>query len=448
MYATGGRGGDVYHVTRLDDDSANPQPGMFRYAILTARRPRTIVFDVGGTIELETDAGLAVQKSYLTIAGQTAPGGGITIRSPRGIAFQVGTDVVVRHVRFRPGDEALEGGYHQWGQTDGLNLCLGLRNSIFDHCTMSWSIDENVGMRYDVAGITVQWCMLSEALDESIHSYSEHHSCGTLVRTDVDGGKIGFHHNLFAHNDFRNPRPGGDRGTLLNFDFTNNVVYNWGRTPAGYVTSDNNPLGDGLNMNYVGNYLRPGPDTPSSPLAFTVSGDLTQAAIYAQGNAMEDNPAGTADNWQMIVRNAGTLTKQTTPFDLGVITVTDAATAYDAVLGWAGATPWNRDSVDLRIIEEVLNGTGQIIDSQSEVGGWPDLGEVHRPADWDTDLDGMPNWWEELFDHLDPSVADHNGDLNGDGYTNLEEYLNYIPEPATLSLLCLGGLAVVRRRDK
>jgi pectate lyase len=428
--ATGGRGGDVYHVTSLADTST---PGTLRYGIKNAPAGgRTIVFDISGTITLTST--LKVDKSKITIAGQTAPGQGISLKN-----YQLtvsGNDLIIRHIRSRLGTDA-----YQEADTIGIT---GGNNVILDHCSASWSVDETLSASDTSTTLTVQYCYITESLNDSIHSKGPH-GYGSLLRPDVNAW-YSFHHNLYAHHNSRNPRPGTYNNSLLALDFRNNVIYDWG-DQAGYSGNDGNEY---VNMNYVGNYLVAGPSTDSGELTDAFQGGSTDTWIYQLGNLIDGNRDGVFDGvdtgWGMF-SGSYTMAPGGTAFAVPAVSTDAADLAIYDVLNQAGAFFWDRDGVDARITSEVVSGTGHIIDAVSEVGGFPTYPMVTRPVDFDTDLDGMPNLWELAYG-LNPNIADNNGDLNGDGYTNLEEYLNEvaIPEPASLSLLAAGGLALLRRK--
>jgi pectate lyase len=398
----GGRGGQVLRVTTLADYGRkdDPIPGSLRAAVQT-RGPRTIVFRVGGTIELKES--LRITEPYITIAGQTAPGDGVCLKN-----YDVGIrdthDVVIRYLRVRPGDVA--------GKPLDAMYVYGCQNVIIDHCSASWGSDETLSVTGEgCTDVTVQWCYLTESLNQSVHEKGAH-GYGSLIRTD---GDITYHHNLYAHHKTRCPRPGtyGDpRGILL--DFRNNVIYNW-MSPAGYTAEDK------ATMNYVGNYLKPGPNTTARRRAFEVEGQAT--TLYVEGNYIEG--AGAAnDNQRRLIEDAERATWARNEFDVAPITSHAAAEAYRLVLEHGGASCLARDSVDTRIVSEVQSGTGRIINSQADVGEWP----VYRSGtpSHDTDRDGMPDDWEEQHGLNPNDGSDHRLDRNDDGYTNLEEYLNDI----------------------
>lgn len=411
-YSQGGRGGDVYIVSNLNDSGS----GSLRDGIESSTGSRTIVFSVSGIIRLRS--ALDVNHDYITIAGQTAPGDGICLRDA---AFEINAShVIVRYIRARLGAEAGK-------ESDAISISGG-HNIIMDHCSASWSVDEcfscSTGEADKIDNVTVQWCIISEALNKSIHSKGAH-GYGALIR-GCYGAKYTYHHNLFAHNSSRNPRPGNyDKNTFtldpegLLFDFRNNVMYNWrGRTP-GY-DSDKESI---CRFNYVGNYVKPGINSDTSGQAY--SAGCTHFKAYFKDNSYDGKIP--ADQWTLVRfgnnwnSDQVAAFKQEVPFPAGFIVTEKVQDAYKSVLTKAGAS-LVRDDVDARVISEVRNGTGSIINNEKERGGWP----VYKTTEAlkDTDKDGMPDEWEKLK-RLNPNNPDdRNGDSNKDGYTNLEEYLN------------------------
>ena len=395
----GGRGGRVVLVTTLEDSG----PGSFREAV-AAKGPRTVVFRVGGLVTLATP--LVVTEPFLTVAGQTAPGDGICFR---GHGVEIRThDVVLRHLRFRPGDVA-------GAEVDGLTVGGGSRRVVVDHCSAGWSVDESLSLAGDVADVTVQWCVIAEALHRSVHRKGPH-GYGSLMRA---AGGVTLHHNLWAHNAARNPRLGDDYGRppWPTFDVRNNVVYDYGGIASGMT-------GDRLSVNYVGNSVRPGPssDTTRGVIVLTETAD---ASYYVAGNVVEGRPDVNGDNRRLFDRLEAAGRRLVTlverPFDAPPVTTTDAATARREVLAGAGATRPRRDAVDARVVREVERRTGRIIDSQGEVGGWPAYRSGPAPAD--ADADGMPDGWERARG-LDPTDPADGARAGVDGFTNLEAYLS------------------------
>lgn len=404
-YTIGGRGGKVFQVTNLNDAG----PGSFREAC-EAEGPRTVVFRVSGTIPLESR--LRIQNPYITIAGQSAPGDGVCVKN-----YQVSFDtdhVIIRYMRFRPGDEL---GVEQDGfGGEGDHI-------VIDHCSVSWAVDETLSIN-KASNSSIQWCIASESLTNSVHKKGAHGYGGLW------GGPGGsWHHNILAHHTSRNPRASGNLESGL-LDFRNNVIYNWGFNSA-YG-------GEIWPRNWINNYYKYGPATDRRVRNRIFIQKDPRGKMYADGNFVWGFPEVTADNWGKGIHYApdGKATEETlrvpTPFVVAPVATQPAEEAFELVLASAGASK-SRDSVDRRIIEEIRTGTASfgatyrgggkgIIDSQSEVGGWPMLRSEPAPAD--SDGDGMPDSWEERHG-LDPLAPfDGPADADGDGYTNLEEWLN------------------------
>ena len=405
-FTSGGRGGDIIYVTNLENDG----PGSLRAAI-EADCPRTVIFKISGTIVLKSP--LQIDNDNITIAGQTAPGDGICLRDyPLWIAAD---NVVLRYIRLRLGD------IHRLSE-DAISV-INQKNIIIDHCSFSWGIDE-VASFWDNENSTVQWCIISESLNHSYHHKGDHGYGG------IWGGKgASFHHNLLAHNSSRNPRFNGSRihgePDKERVDFRNNVIYNWGFNSA-YG-------GEGGHYNIVANYYKYGPAT--GPKNRIVQPWDSTGKWFVADNFVYGFPEITADNWAGGVQGdfPSSQLREDTPYPSSPVTTQTAEKAYSLVLSNAGAILPKRDSVDNRIVQEVRSGTAisgkagnGIIDSQSDVGGWPELRTYKVPSD--TDADGMPDDWELIMDLNPADSTDRNGDLDGDGYTNLEEYLNTLTD--------------------
>ncbi|NLT04298.1 MAG: polysaccharide lyase [Bacteroidales bacterium] len=441
-YTPGGRGGKVLVVTSLEDSG----PGTLRWACEQGGA-RIVVFNVAGIIRLKTP--ISVRAPYITIAGQTAPGDGVCVA---GESFWVDThDVIVRHMRFRRGETWV-------GRRDDSFGGNPIGNIMLDHISASWGLDENISFyrhmyedgtgstaaKLPTVNVTIQNSISSEALDTWNHSFG----------STIGGENATFMRNLWANNTGRNP----SNGWYGVFNFVNNVVFNWThRTMDG---------GDYRAMyNIINNYYKPGPATPTkgpishrivkpesgrSKLSYKVYG-----RVYADGNIMEGFPEITADNWKGGVQvedqaDCGAYTdamRSHRPFAMPTFPIMNAGEAFDFVLANAGATWPKRDAVDIRVTNTVRTGainplknvnTDQVpvfkyrraaVDSYkigvitdiSQVGGYPEYKGKPRK---DSDGDGMPDSWERRFglDPKDPSDATK--DCNGDGYTNIEKYIN------------------------
>jgi pectate lyase len=433
-YASGGRGGRVIEVTSLLDKDryGNTLPGTLRAALNTeGDDPITIVFKVSGVIKL-SNFELKSSRSNMTIAGQTAPGDGICIKN--GSIKLSGSNLIIRYLRFRPGDELKS-------NVSGLNI-ENAHNFIVDHCSFSWAIEENATF-YDNKYTTIQWCIISESL------YNSYHSKGARGYAGQWGGQYAsYHHNLIAHNNSRSPRINGSRAhdTVALLDFRNNVIFNWRNSGAIYGGEQEIFAPEArCNTNMINNYYKPGPATSSS-LYFAAPSYVSEgntangyAKWYFAGNYMEGISGGmNDDNWLGVdASDVGGIEniKAFEEFAVEPVTTYSAYEAFDTVLAGAGAILPIRDAVDLRIIKEVkgdipVTGDGSvgedkgIIDSQTAVGGWP---EYRMPATEnipvDTDHDGMPDEWE-INAGLDPENPDDGKIITTDGYSNLEHYLN------------------------
>ena len=404
----GGRGGKVIKVTNLNDSG----DGSLRAAV-EAAGPRTVVFGVSGTIQLKSP--LIIKNPNITIAGQTAPGGGITLRD---YTLHIDAqEVILRYIRARLGNTSKI-------EDDSINLRDGARNVILDHVSASWSTDEALSPSGDIKNITIQWCLIAESLNKSVHIKGAH-GYGSLLRAT---GGVTLHHNVWAYHRGRNPRFGDNYGKNTEpavFDFRNNIVGSWGDYASG--TNDGN-----IRINYVDNLVRPGKfSSKVEPIVMTDKGD-DNTQIYAKGNVVPGNNAWTADNSKMIAwggppkelsKEPGKFKLVTAPFDAPKVTTWPASELMVRVLDNVGANfPW-RDSVDERIITQIAENGGKLIDSQEEVGSWPAL--PNGTAALDTDGDGIPDAWEKAHGLNAKDAADGaKAAKDKSGYTNLELYLN------------------------
>lgn len=439
MFTTGGRGGRVIEVTNLNDSGA----GSFR-AAAEAEGPRIVIFRVAGIIALESN--IDIDNPDITIAGQSASGDGICLANH---SLNINTEnVILRHLRVRRGRP--EGG--QGSDNIGGNP---VGRIIVDHCSTSWGMDENLSLyRYmkplpdgrrlkmPVKNLTVQYCISSEALNAKNHAFG-----GTWGGEDAT-----FHHNLFACNTGRNPSigMGGE------FDYRNNVIFNWRhRTMDG---GDETSL-----VNVINNYYKPGPATNRNMLSTMVRieerdmyspgnrwkpGDWypnmpkRPGKWYVAGNLVEGFPDVTTENWKGM-RGPEELARVNTPFEGWPVNQQTAQEAFESVLAKAGATLPKRDAVDIRVTEMVRTdkvGTENgIVNDPREVGGYPDYSLSPKDVSADTDHDGMPDDWETEY-QLDPAEATDGAiDTDGDGYTNVEEYLNGTNPQQTIDYTNLGN---------
>ena len=462
MYTAGGRGGKVLVVTNLNDDG----PGSFRWACEQGGA-RIIVFNVSGIIWLKTP--IILRAPYVTIAGQTAPGDGVCIA---GQSFQVNThDVIVRHMRFRRGSTNV------WYREDSFGG-NPVGNIMIDHCSCEWGLDENISFyrhmfdmgdgkpsrKEPTVNVTIQNTISAKGLDTYNHAFG----------STIGGENTTFMRNLWADNTGRNPSIGW--GGV--FNFVNNVIYNWvHRTADGGEFS--------TMSNFINNYYKPGPLTPKdSPVGYRIVKSESRSQklfpyaqygrVYAIGNIMEGNERVTKDNWDGGIQTSDkdgklnpdelALMKSNEPFPMAHMTILPSEKTFDYVLENVGATLPTRDIVDERIINEVRTGEAYyvkklpkdnpygdhwgmrdrsknedglfkyrrlpkdsykygIITDPRQMGGYPEYKGEPRV---DTDGDGMPDDWE-IAAGLNPNdPSDANGDCTGDGYTNIEKYINGI----------------------
>ena len=483
-FTTGGRGGKIIHVTNLNDSGE----GSLRWA-LSQSGTKTIVFDVSGYIDLKSQLNVS---SNTTIAGQTAPDGGITLRYYT-LYFGNAENVIVRFIRSRRSQvkDVNDGADATWGRRK--------KNIIIDHCSFSWSIDE-IASFYDNRNFTMQWCTIGEGLANPGHSKGEHSYGG------IWGGKeASFHHNYLTHVQNRMPRfngaryewDGWDKTRFENtvdaerVDFRNNVMYNWGTGSACY----GGPGGGYVNM--VNNYYQAGPGTKNKTTVTQVSvgnsGNSTNQALrglcsryYVDGNYMAAAKEPENYDWKGVKYDSGLVTqdgerympdpnhkfgskvdyvsingkdhisvKLSEPIDAGIVTTQSAQTVYDKVLSYCGASLY-RDAVDARYMEEArtgtvtyygdvpfnsstkTSGTKGIIDfindpskeENPKTASFPPLPSNVRPEGFDTDRDGMPDEWETA-NGLNPNDASDANLYTIDSkgvYSNVEVYLNQLVE--------------------
>ena len=407
--ARGGRGGEVIFVTSTNENG----PGSLR-ACIDAAGPRTCVFRVSGTISLE-QASLVVRNPFLTIAGETAPGGGIAIRNgPRQIrpSLEIIThDVIVRHVRIRSGPHAVEsccsGGLGLYGKD--------ARNIMIDHVSASWGSDETIDSE-DATDVTFQWCFVTEPLLDG--GPGKRNRARNMLLTK--GGNFSIHHNLFAFGKFRSPQLQMAVPSAV-ADVVNNVLYSpvWD-----YVISFSDRLAP-VQANVVGNYKIEGKvekDMDDRLVHLFEEGDKGFSIFLADNIDETYRPdADVAEDEALEERVRRFVVSDRV--DAPSVRTTSALAAYEGVLVYAGATRPMRDSVDLRMVDAVRTRSGKLLKSDPEtVGGWPSLASIAPPADRDSD--GMADEWERSVG-LDPNdPTDGAMDLDGDGWTNFEEYLH------------------------
>jgi hypothetical protein len=406
----GGRGGRVIHVTTLADSG----PGSFRDAV-EAQGPRTIIFDIGGTIALQKP--LCIRNGRITVAGQTAPGGGITLRD-HGLRVAA-DDVVIRFIRSRLGDES--------GADDDAFSVVSGRRIILDHVSASWGTDETLSTspnwkrQDDLGEVTVQWSIISESLCKAADG--KPHCFGSLVG-GAKGARTSYHHNLWADHGGRMPRPenllpSGQDAIGGLFDFRSNVIYNWGSKRAGY----NDGPASRVAYNFIRNSYWTGPDSEG---AFIFYERDPLATAWFAGNSL--NGKVLPDQWAHVPGSERPGYRLSAPIPMPPVSSDPAAVAYEDVLRLAGAS-LARDPVDARVVAGVRSRAGRLIRSQTEVGGWPQLA---RGTPWtDSDGDGMPDEWEASHGFDPRNARDGALDADRDGYTNVEEWLNALAASAT-----------------
>ena len=411
-FAKGGRGGDVYHVTTLEDSG----PGSLREGIKSIKGPRTIVFDVSGMIRLKKDLDIK-DHSFLTIAGQTAPGKGITL-ADRALKIKNSSHIVVRYLRIRVGDQ---------NKTVPTNPdCITVEycdHIILDHLSLSWGIDGNGDFR-GLKHTTVQWSIFSEALhDSGLHREKAHAMCTSFRKS---AGFATLHHNIYATSRNRHPSTAGGPEVM---EFVNNINYNW--------SGCHNLSGEQYNL--INNYYKAGLMAGDRlPIRYKSKDVVSVARGFFSGNYFDGQlEKYNKDNYLAIDLESGgpdEKYKNTTRkffesknrFDAGkyrLAKIESAKEAYLSCLKRSGCS-LSRDTVDERVIQSIVDATGKVIDSQDDVGGWDMYPSIVRPAGFDTDQDGMPDVWERKRGLSSSDPADGNKIRNDEGFTHLEEYLN------------------------
>jgi len=442
-HAKGGRGGDVYYVTNLNDSG----PGSLRNGIITANGPRTIVFKISGNIALQST--LTINKPYITIAGQTAPGDGICLKD---YSLNVANthDVVVRGLRVRRGDVVVRATGQPTGSA-GLDT-VSIDDSsdvIFDHCSLSWSCDEILGIVQN-QNVTIQWCIISEPLGDPaalIHPYGTNHAYGM----NCSATTLSVHHNLIAKYVIRGPQfeandASAGQGYEVWKEAVNNVMFDYRNSGSRYRTGVEVGAGNvPFRFHFIKNFYIRNPSRTSAQEieVLTNFGVTNTVKVHVTGNIGPSRPNDNGDQWALVKLDAGdvpirqasaAITNQMSDLPLftvpAPVTQHSASNAYKQVISLAGYYPL-RDAVDWRVISNVVNRQYfDFLQSQSQVGGWPVLNTYNVPVD--TDLDGMPDFWETALGK-NPFLANNNA-TNSDGYTDLEHYLNWLLEPRAVGV--------------
>ena len=461
-YVSGGRGCKVVEVTNLEDDPKNPSEGSLRWALTVAGKENaTIVFRVSGVIKIQPNAqkvrDLRANLKNVTIAGQTAPGEGILIRGGK-MNFGGSDNLIIRNLRFRIGDideaDLAKPTDSRFIKGAGFGL-ENAKNVIIDHCCFGWSGEENMTM-YDNHFTTVQWCIVHEGL------YDAGHQKGARSYANQWGGSPAtYHHNLLAHNYNRSSRLNGasstteDRNVFM--EYFNNVNYNWGKKNSCYGGENEAGTYSSHECNFVGNYYKPGPSTPSGSYFMELSAARSGKTLnpnpsrwYFADNVMEGSSSATSDNWSAIHNNtsysvAG-MKSETLVYPSAEVTRLDkckfddydlyrtptesAEEAYEHVLAKAGTI--NRDQTEQRVVNEVRNKQAQykgttlnkagFIDSPDDAEGWPTYASATPVVD--NDHDGMADDWELAHGFNPADAEDGKLVVSAEGYTALEVYLN------------------------
>lgn len=404
-FATGGRGGQVLKVTNLNDSG----PGSLRAAVETSG-PRIVVFETGGTITLNST--LEIDRDDITIAGQTAPGGGIVLRR---YPLRINADnVIIRGIRIWLGEDV-------HSDNDAAAVGPRVHTLIIDHCVILWGIDENIGLNGaygEISEVTISWSIIAEGLRNSVHSEGSH-SRGALNR---GASNISYVKNIFAHNDTRNPRFARDNVTG---EIINNVIYNFG-SHSMQSSGDNS-------TSWIGNHVIAGQNSRNEN-GLHLEPATTQ--VYVRNNIGPGRRNNSGNEWDIVSCDGGcgsdngesAYRVMSPPVPLSGAVEIPVEAVLDTVLAYAGAFP--RDVHTQRIIDDVINKTGSLIDSPEDVGGYPNIAQGAPPQD--SDDDGMPDDWEGA-NGLNPNdSSDANGDLDSDGYTNIEEYINSLLPPYSI----------------
>ena len=479
----GGRGGSVFKVTNLNDYG----PGSFREAVEAPPRSyannkpewesladynsreaagnsrprhypngvwrnelestylerisrtghRIIVFEVSGIINLESD--LYISYAYLTIAGETSPGGILVTGRQTTITAH---DIIMRHMRFRLGSHRIADGADPevldsldiWGKYwSGFD---GAYNIMIDHCSISWGVDETFTISGGVNSTTVQWSIISEGLSNAGHPKGEHGK-GLLVSGKyVYDNTVSVHHNYIAHNNDRNPLIEGPENVDITVDVVNNVIYDFNIMPMGLETPK---------INWVNNYVKQGPSSTASYSQeithYDLGNSLTPSALLYVNNNIGSTRLSQNDpqwnvGWYYWNQDTPTTWKRDTPWPVPLVTTqTMSSSVADCVLTNVGATAPVRDSVDERVVGDFNAGTGSIIDNIRYPDDFPTFQSLPVPAD--TDNDGMADSWETA-NGMNVGINDSAGDKNNNGYTNIEEYLHYLSDKSiTFNAICI-----------
>ena len=426
--STGGRGGDVIKVTNLNDSGA----GSFRAAV-EATGARIVVFETSGIINLQSD--LSITNPNLTIAGETSPGGILITGYPTRFST---SDVIVRHIRFRVGSHQItsNGGNSDAEQHDAVQVwgssSREVSDIIFDHVSVGWGIDENFEFAYNPKNVTVQNSIISEGLTNAGHPKGSHGK-GMLVWNKYSPDtRITIYNNFFGHNQDRNPEINTPaNGTTIRAEVVNNIAFNWfgGIVMTSYTTTP---------INYIGNYARKGPSSNASAweaLHYASSGYTPGPYVYMNGNrGLNDDVSGVTEwriaaGWRYSLQDE--IWRRSTPWDMSttpmVATVPSSAGWANEMVTSVGATVPVRDHVDQRVVDDFLasetSPQGSYLADVAYPADFPSFTDTPAPTDGDND--GMADSWETV-NGMNTSANDSAADDDGDGYTNIEEYLHFL----------------------
>jgi len=394
--AVGGRNGSVYHVTTLNDSG----PGTFRDAV--SQPHRTVVFDVNGVIRIKDRISVA---SFITIAGQTAPGEGITIYG-NAVGFTGSNDVIVRYVRFR--------GSVQMSKGTCTVIADNATDIIFDHCSIVWGRWDDLHIK-DSKNITLQYCLIGEGINPQMF--------GALLENPMN---LTIHHCLWVDNQSRNPK------AKAGIEIVNNVIYNWGSN--GLVGGHSAAL---HHQDIIGNYFIAGPNSSEAFIGMFTETDH----VFHRGNLVDLNKNGVLDGREVttedFIRVKATLESKSQNNSMSLLSIQSAADAYQTVMKEAGAS-LQRDAIDNRLISYVasLGKTGKVIKDEAEVGGQQNYKKIK--AFKDSDNDGISDIWEKAH-RLNPSNSKDAQVIDANGYSNLEIYLNGLVSNNTLPVMQTGG---------
>lgn len=454
-FTNGGRGGSVCVVTNLNKSG----PGSLADAV--SQPDRIVTFAVSGIIDLtegKTDkpksGKLVIDQPNITILGQTAPGEGICLKG--GALVVSASNVIVRYIRsrrgfvrdtdsgdaieFKPVSVAVQGkpggeSQEQFEKRKQKKAERGkemksfapMERIVLDHCSASWATDENMTITH-ADKTTVSYCIAAEGLDYTNEKQTPpNHSEGSLWGSSAADGRATMHHTLYAHNRLRNPRTTGGDDTPAVLTCYNNAVYDWSE----YATHTGS---ERVRLQWLNNFYKPGPSTPKdiAGIVFGFHGD-PEARLFPSGNVIEGNAAATKNNalavaWQHKAERIGQAERKlmivNKPFTELPANLQNAEEAVESILGDAGATLPARDAVDLRVLNSFRDGTGKIIEKETDLPEdqrWPDYRSL--PAPQDSDYDGIPDYWEKHFG-LNPNDASDSAKISAGGYANVEHYAN------------------------